>query len=1317
MASKIPINQLPPGSFLTGSEQVAVVQNNTTVQVPTSYFFPGTNTAFSRYAFIATAGQTNFGLPYTPGLLSVYQNGLLLSTSRYTATNSTAVVLNTAASAGDDIEVFTFLNAANVGNMYTDFSNATGINAVNHGGTGTSTSTGTGSVVLSNAPTLVGPNLGTVASGVLTGATGLPLSTGVTGTLTVSNGGTGANTLTGYLYGNGTGAVTASTTISGANITGNISGNAANVTGTVAVLNGGTGVTTSTGSGSVVLNTAPTLAGPNITSGIVLKGATSQTVTLQTQSVAGNYTLTLPSTAGSLNYALITDGSGNLSWSPGGGTVSSVNVSGGTTGLTTSGGPIVGSGTITLAGTLNVANGGTGVTSSTGTGNVVLSNAPTFTAPNLGTPNSGTLTNCSGLTLTGGAGVTGILPVPNGGTGLSTAPTNGQLLIGSTGVGYALATLTAGTNISSITNGAGSITINATGSVSSVNVSGGTTGLSFTGGPVTSSGTITAGGTLTPANGGTGANSLTGYVYGNGTGVMTASTTVPVTSIGSLGTGVASALQNNIGSTGAPVTFNGALGTPSSGTLTNASGLPLTTGVTGTLPIGNGGTGSTSATGTGSVVLQTSPSLTTPSLGVATATSINGLTVSNTTGTLTLANGSTLTTVGGFSTTLTATGATALTLPTSGTLATTANTVASFSAGTTGLTPNTTSTGAVILGGTLAIANGGTNATTATGAQSTLQYKSAATNSTARTYLSKFSDIISVLDFGATGNTISLSGSVSISSGTAALTVSTATFTSADVGKTIYVPGAGTAGATLVTTISAYTSATQVTLAANASTTLSAVTETIIYGTDDTTAVGYAITAVQGTNTTLLFPAGIYLISTVLITGSIMLVGEGLGTQILAKDATSHVFDVNNVPNDPGCVVESMYFNASITRTAGAFIRSVSAQGQKIRNCRFDNSYWAIYVTGSTATQGLRILNCQINSSLNIGIVINQQATGPQGLIDGIIDGVLIFGPSAVSQTPVGVQISSVGDLQLRHISTVWCNNGLAILPPTGSLIQSLVVTDSYFDSGSANGIYLVPSGGSIQLVKIANTWCATNAANGIYIGGTGLVQQVDMVNCTVANNSNNGVYIASTIATNVSFVGGSLSANVGSGFVVAANINNFKVVGAVIGASGQFGGNGYGVYVSGGSSNNYVITANTFTTNTTSNFFDAGTGTAKYTAGNTGATGVQSNLRVNVQPATDWAVDFTPEGTQAIAAAGNLVLATGSGMVMVHNNGTGALGLFLLYAGNVVKVSGDGTIVSGVPGASQIGVQWTGSVYEITNGYASTQNVYVSLLKTRPSN
>ena len=63
------------------------------------------------------------------------------------------------------------------------------------------------------------------------------------------------------------------------------------------------------------------------------------------------------------------------------GTVTSVDVSGGTTGLTTSGGPVTGSGTITLAGTLAVANGGTGVTTSTGTGATVLNVSPAITTP------------------------------------------------------------------------------------------------------------------------------------------------------------------------------------------------------------------------------------------------------------------------------------------------------------------------------------------------------------------------------------------------------------------------------------------------------------------------------------------------------------------------------------------------------------------------------------------------------------------------------------------------------------------------------------------------------------------------------------------------------------------------------------------------------------------------------------------------------------------------------------------------------------------------------------------------------------------------
>lgn len=139
--------------------------------------------------------------------------------------------------------------------------------------------TGSGALVFADSPTLVTPALGTPSALVLTNATGLPLTTGVTGTLPVANGGTGATTLTGLLLGNGTSAVSAITGSSG------ISG----------------AISDETGSGALVFGTAPTIDNPNInkisnltSNGFIKTSGGDGTLSVDTNTyITGNETITL----------------------------------------------------------------------------------------------------------------------------------------------------------------------------------------------------------------------------------------------------------------------------------------------------------------------------------------------------------------------------------------------------------------------------------------------------------------------------------------------------------------------------------------------------------------------------------------------------------------------------------------------------------------------------------------------------------------------------------------------------------------------------------------------------------------------------------------------------------------------------------------------------------------------------------------------------------------------------------------------------------------------------------------------------------------
>ena len=194
------------------------------------------------------------------------------------------------------------------------------------------------------------------------------------------------------------------------------------------------------------------------------------------------------------------------------------------------------------------------------------------------------------------------LGVAYGGTGVTTTPTNGQLLIGN-GTNYTVANLTAGSGVS-ISNSSGSISISATGTggtVTSVATAGSVNGITLTGGPITSSGTITLGGTLSGIGNSQLTNStISGVALGGNLFNLTAGTGVSFNT-GTTYNGSAAITINATGSGGTVTTLSVASANGFAGTVANATTTPaitLTTSITGLLQ-GNGTALSAVTIGTG----------------------------------------------------------------------------------------------------------------------------------------------------------------------------------------------------------------------------------------------------------------------------------------------------------------------------------------------------------------------------------------------------------------------------------------------------------------------------------------------------------------------------------------------------------------------------------------------------------------------------------------------------------------------------------------------------------------------------------------------
>lgn len=369
---------------------------------------------------------------------------------------------------------------------------------------------------------------------------------------------------------------------------------------------------------------------------------------------------------------------------------------------------------------------------------------------------------------------------------------------------------------------------------------------------------------------------------------------------------------------------------------------------------------------------------------------------------------------------------------------------------------------------------------------------------------------------------------------------------------------------------------------------------------DDTTAIQAALNA----HPNVYFPVGKYKISAALTTAfsGQRVVGAGIYAYGVSSGASASTIMQTNLSADIftnthyGFTLSNMQLDYSGTPTAGSLV-DTSGSGTIIDNVWAGVCWNGFYFHDNT---GHYASNFTLEDCRSTGIWVNNtndvfinnaviQASNTSGGANGL------FSFSGYVQAVIVTNVDAIGGAY-----SLSCH-------PTGTGIPQKPAfckfTNVYFDS-SANGAVV---NGCSQF-SFVNCWFSNRPGDGVTVGGSATTDGTTFEACNFTANGASGISLKAG-AVNTTIIGckavsnsEAAGSNMAHGIFVDSNVSKFIITGCfAYNNSTDFSGNsqGYGIFVNGGTSNDYIITNNILSGNGTGGISNNGTGVNKTVSGN----------------------------------------------------------------------------------------------------------------------